>query len=170
MKDIGSSFREAREFIGISKEEAANDLEISLAQLDNLEDGNANAFKDVFFLKELVKKYTKYLNLNEDEIMQAYNEFMFNYTSKIPVAEFEKIVSEIKSEEKKESSKKVISPYTKIPDEKKNKSKTFFYILIGTLAVILLVLIALVIKNTMDNDNFVGINLLKGVTYYEFTK
>ena len=55
MKDIGEAFREKREEIGVSKEEASTDLGISIAQLDNLEDGNANAFKDVFFLKELIK-------------------------------------------------------------------------------------------------------------------
>lgn len=36
-------------------EEAASDLDITVAQLENLEDGNINAFKDIFFLKELIK-------------------------------------------------------------------------------------------------------------------
>jgi len=125
MKDIGESFREKREEFGISKEEAANDMEITIAQLDNLEDGNANAFKDVFFLKELIKKYAKYLNINEDEVMSEYNEFMFNYTSRIPIAEIEKKVSEIKKEEEKETTKKVYSPYTKITETNKNSFNSF---------------------------------------------
>ena len=57
MKEIGESFRIARCNIGLSKEEVVKDLNITLGQLDNLEDGNANAFKDIFFLKDLVKKY-----------------------------------------------------------------------------------------------------------------
>ena len=170
MKDIGESFREKREEFGISKEEAANDMEITIAQLDNLEDGNANAFKDVFFLKELIKKYAKYLNINEDEVMSEYNEFMFNYTSRIPIAEIEKKVSEIKKEEEKETTKKVYSPYTKITETNKKSSKKIIYIIIGIFIVILIVLIALLVKNKIDNENFVGLNFLKGEIVYEFTK
>ena len=55
MKDIGSQFEEKRREIGIKLEEAASDLEITVAQLENLEDGNVNAFKNIFFLKELIK-------------------------------------------------------------------------------------------------------------------
>ena len=66
MKEIGECFREAREKIGLSKEETIKDLKITVSQLDNLEDGNANAFKDVFFLKDLIRKYSKYLDLDED--------------------------------------------------------------------------------------------------------
>ncbi len=170
MKDIGESFREKREEFGISKEEAANDMEITLAQLDNLEDGNANAFKDVFFLKELIKKYAKYLNINEDEVMSEYNEFMFNYTSRIPIAEIEKKVSEIKKEEEKESSKKIYSPYTKVSSKGKSKSKTIILVLIGIFLVIMAIVVLLVVKNKVDNQNFVGFNMLKGVNFYEFTK
>ena len=55
MKEIGIIFKEKREEIGIKEEEAAKDLEITIPQLENLEDGNVNAFKDIFFLKELIK-------------------------------------------------------------------------------------------------------------------
>ena len=85
MKEIGESFKEARETIGISKSEVIKDLNITESQLDNLEDGNANAFKDVFFLKETIKKYAIYLNLNEDEIIDKFNDFIFGYTSRIPI-------------------------------------------------------------------------------------
>ena len=170
MKEIGEAFREKREEIGISKEEASTDLSISIAQLDNLEDGNANAFKDVFFLKELIKKYAKYLNLDEDELVSEYNEFMFNYTSRIPVAEIEKKVSEIKKEEEKEASKKISSPYTKVENPKKKKTRTIIYILIGVLIIIILITIILLIKQRVDDNNFVGFNILRGVNLYEFTK
>ena len=169
MKDIGESFREKREEFGISKEEAANDMDITLAQLDNLEDGNANAFKDVFFLKELIKKYAKYLNISEDEIMSEYNEFMFNYTSRIPVAEIEKKVTEMQKEEKG-TSKKVVSPYTRIKDEDKSKSKRMIYIIIIAFVIILMILIGFLVKNKIDNENFVGFNFLKGEIIYESSK
>ena len=170
MKDIGESFREKREEIGISKEEAANDMEITLAQLDNLEDGNANAFKDVFFLKELIKKYAKYLNLNEEELISEYNEFMFNYTSKIPVAEIEKKVNEIITEEKKEASKKVSSPYTKIHSEDNTKKRKVLYSIIGIITIVLIVVAFILIKRRVDNQNFVGFNFMKGEITYESSK
>ena len=76
MKEIGESFRNARETIGISKDEVVKDLNITESQLDNLEDGNANAFKDVFFLKDLIRKYSRYLNLDEDENIDKFNDFI----------------------------------------------------------------------------------------------
>lgn len=170
MKNIGESFREKREEIGITREEVANDLDITLAQLDNLEDGNANAFKDVFFLKELIKKYAKYLNIDEEEVMSEYNEFMFNFTSRIPVEEIEKKVSEIKKEEEKESSKKVLSPYTKISNNDNKRSKKIVYILIGVFTVMLIFLIVMLVKNKIDSQNFSMINVLKGENIYESSK
>ena len=85
MKEIGQCFKEARESIELSKEEVLRDLNITESQLDNLEDGNANAFKDIFFLKDLIRKYAVYLNLDEDEIMDKFNDFIFGYTSRIPI-------------------------------------------------------------------------------------
>ena len=80
MKEIGDAFKEARGEIGISKDEVIKDLNITESQLDNLEDGNVNAFKDIFFLKDIVKKYAKYLNLDEDEIIDKFNDFIFGYS------------------------------------------------------------------------------------------
>ena len=54
MKDIGNIFKEKREEIGVKLEEAASDLDITVAQLENLEDGNINAFKDIFFVFDVV--------------------------------------------------------------------------------------------------------------------
>ena len=85
VKEVGESFIIARYNIGLSKEEVVKDLNITLGQLDNLEDGNANAFKDIFFLKDLVKKYAIYLNLDSEEIISKFNDFIFSYTSRIPV-------------------------------------------------------------------------------------
>ena len=122
MKEIGNSFKTARETIGISKSEVIKDLDITESQLDNLEDGNINAFKDVFFLKETVKKYAKYLNLNEDEIMDNFNDFMFSYTSRIPVEEILEQTKEIKILESKNDENKIVSPYT-IKRKKKSNVK-----------------------------------------------
>ena len=169
MKDIGQDFKDAREFIGICIEEAATDMEVTVAQLENLEDGNANAFKDVFFLKDLIKKYAKYLNLDEDKLIEEYNEFMFNFTSKIPISEIEKKVEIIKKEEAKDSPKKIASPYTKTKVKEDRNPKTYIYAIIGVVVIILSVLIVILVKNEVTKNDFVGINILGGFIY-EFTK
>ena len=148
MKEIGDSFRNARETIGISKSEVIKDLDITESQLDNLEDGNINAFKDVFFLKETIKKYAKYLNLNEDEIMDNFNDFMFSYTSRIPVEDILEQTREIKVLERQNDENKIVSPYTRV--RKKNNLK---YIIIYTLSVIILIiLVVLIVKYVTDKQ------------------
>lgn len=149
MKEIGNSFKTARETIGISKSEVIKDLDITESQLDNLEDGNINAFKDVFFLKDIVKKYAKYLNLNEDEIMDNFNDFMFSYTSRIPVEEILEQTREIKILERQNDENKIVSPYT----IKRKKNNNIKYALIYTFAVIILiVLVILIVKYVTDKQ------------------
>ncbi len=147
MKDIGSKFKEAREFIGIKTEEAASDMQVTVAQLENLEDGNANAFKDIFFLKELIKKYAKYLNLNEDKIMEDFNDFVFNFTSRIPVAEIEEKVKEIRDEEKSLSTKKIVSPYTSVSKIKNRFNPVLLYIISVFLVITVVLLVLAVLSN-----------------------
>ena len=149
MKEIGQSFKEARETIGISKDEVIKDLNITESQLDNLEDGNINAFKDVFFLKETIKKYAKYLNLDEDDIMDKFNDFMFGYTSRIPVEDILEQTREIKIIERQSDENKVVSPYTL--KKKKNNYKYMIIYIVSLL--ILLVLVILIVKYTTDQRN-----------------
>ena len=149
MKEIGDSFKEARETIGISKEEVIKDLNITESQLDNLEDGNINAFKDVFFLKETIKKYAKYLNLDEDEIMDNFNDFMFSYTSRIPVDDILEQTREIKILESKNDENKIVSPYT----IKRKSASGVKYVLIYIVSVIILViLVILIVKYVTDKQ------------------
>lgn len=142
MKDIGDRFKEKREEIGISMEEAAEDLGITMAQLDNLEDGNANAFKDIYFLKELVSKYAKYLNIDEDSVMEEYNDFIFNFTSRIPVKEIEAKMKEQKQSDFEEiKSKKINSPYTRKKAVKKKLNIIYLYLAIVLIIAVLLVFV-----------------------------
>ena len=148
MKEIGDSFKEARESIGISKSEVVKDLNITESQLDNLEDGNINAFKDIFFLKETVKKYSKYLNLNEDDIMDKFNDFMFGYTSRIPVDDILEQTREIKILEKQNEENKVVSPYT----IKRKNNNVKYAILYVVSVIVLIILIILLIKYITDKQ------------------
>ena len=84
MKEIAQKLKEARENNGLSLEEVAQDLKLRVTQLENIESGNAKAFKDVYFLKMFIKQYAKYLGLNPDELLEDFDEFIFDVTSKIP--------------------------------------------------------------------------------------
>ena len=149
MKEIGEAFKEARETIGISKSEVVKDLNITESQLDNLEDGNVNAFKDVFFLKDIVKKYAKYLNLDEDEIIEKFNDFIFGYTSRIPISAILEQTREINILEKQNEENKIVSPYT----IKRKKNNGLKYVLIYIFAVIILViLVILIVKFITDKQ------------------
>jgi cytoskeletal protein RodZ len=148
MKEIGESFKEVRETIGISKSEVIKDLNITESQLDNLEDGNINAFKDVFFLKETIKKYAKYLNLEEDEIMDKFNDFMFNFTSRIPVEDILEQTREINLMESKNTENKIVSPYTL----KKKKNGIKYAIIYIISVIILVVLVMLIVKYFTDKE------------------
>ena len=156
MKEIGESFKEARESIGISKSEVIKDLNITESQLDNLEDGNINAFKDVFFLKETIKKYTKYLNLDEDEIMDKFNDFMFNFTSRIPVDDILEQTREINLQESKNTENKIVSPYT----IKRKKTSGIKYAITYILSVIVLVILVIFIVKYFTDKNEKTINCI----------
>ena len=55
MKEIGESFKEKREEIGITLEEVSKDLGIKEVLLENLEEGNAKVFKDILEIKDTIE-------------------------------------------------------------------------------------------------------------------
>ena len=111
MKEIGEELKLAREKNGVTIEEAAGDLNLKVSQIENIEEGNIKAFKDVYYLKCSIRDYAKYLGLDEEKIMDEVNEYFFEATSKIPIEEIEKASQEKQNKQKQEQ--KVISPYTK---------------------------------------------------------
>ena len=90
MNEIGELFRVTREDAGVSIAEASKDLDIKEVILENIEDGNIGCFKDIYVLKDNIYNYAKYLGINPDKIINEFNEYMFEYTSKIPIKEIEK--------------------------------------------------------------------------------
>ena len=110
MNEIGELLRLTRESSGVSIEEASKDLNIQKEILDNIENGRSGAFKDMLELKETIRTYSKYLGIDEEKITDLFNEYMFEYTSKIPIKDIEKTIElKIKEEDKK---KEISSPYT----------------------------------------------------------
>lgn len=137
MNEIGTLFRVTREEAGVSIAEASKDLDIKEVILENIEDGNIGCFKDIFVLKDYIYNYSKYLGIDADKIIDEFNEYMFEYTSKIPLKEIERQIEE--QNNGKVEKKEISSPYTKV-SKKYNKS---LYVFLYT-AIILLVLVLVV--------------------------
>lgn len=137
MNDIGELFQTSRESSGISLEEVSKDLNIKIEILENIEDGRVGAFKDIYELKEYISSYAKYLGIDATKVIDEFNEYMFEYTSKIPVKEIEKTIELKIKEEDKEN--KISSPYTKA--SKKYNNKVYIIVYIVLCLMVLLVVI-----------------------------
>jgi len=160
MKDIGEKLKEARESIGVSIEEVAEDLKLRPSQIENIENGNTEAFQDVFYLKYFIRDYAKYLGLDKDELIDEFNEYLFDYTSKLSLEDIKK-----ESKKRKEDENKIRSPYT---IERKNEKiyQYITYIAIVLLFIIICYLLfTIVTSDNEPNDD----NLVYGGTY-ELTK
>ena len=83
MKELGEYLKRTRIGNGVSITEACEDLELSTSQLENIESGNVRAFKDVYELKDYIKLYAKYLGLDSDKVVDEFNGFLFQHTSRI---------------------------------------------------------------------------------------
>ncbi len=149
MDEIGSLFKATRESSGISMSEVGADLNIKDVIIENIEDGKIGSFKDIYELKGYVESYAKYLGLEEEKIIDKFNEYLFEYTSKIPVKEIEEAVLEQTKEMKIEN--KVASPYTKVVDKRKKRLYLLIYILI--IIAVILVIIWSVKQITIGGNN-----------------
>ena len=132
MKEIGTKLKEARESIGVSIEEAAEDLKLKVSQIENLEAGNMEAFQDVFYLKYFIKDYAKYLGLKHEDLVDEFNEYLFDYTSKISIEDVKK-----KQDTIEEPKDVVLSPYTKKLKEPFKITSIIPYIIIVIIAIII---------------------------------
>lgn len=136
MKDIGVALKEAREDMGVSLEEVASDLKLRVSQLEDIESGNLDAFKDVFYLKYFIRDYAKYLGLNYEDMIDEFNEYLFDYTSKISIDDIRKAKKKINKKKPKEE-RKIVSPYTL--ERKSVVSIPPFLLYIGVMIVVFII-------------------------------
>lgn len=167
MKELGEYFKETRESNGVSIEEASDDLNIDSFLLENLEEGNVRAFRDVLSMKEIIKEYAKYLGLNPDDVADEFNDFLFEHTSKISLSDIlEAEKNKVKG--KSQEVKKISSPYTLVKKKKVNK-KVVYTIIGGILLFITIIL--MVINIISPKEEKITNELLERKTedgYYEF--
>jgi cytoskeletal protein RodZ len=162
VKEIGAKLKMAREDMGVSVEEVAEDLKLRPSQIENIEEGNMDAFKDIFYLKYFIRDYAKYLGLSYEDMVDDFNEYLFDYTSKISLDDIKKAQKE-NNKKKVEEPNKVTSPYT---IEYESKFPLIPFIVI-TILVILFAIMIIVIANRPKKDdtkkpsNVIAMNMIK---------
>ena len=157
MKEIGEKLKEARESIGVSIDEVAEDLKIEASQIAFIEEGKIESFQDIFNLKYFIRDYAKYLGLNKEEIIDDFNEYLFDYTSKLSLEEIKKEAKQSKDDNK------IKSPYT-IERKSEKLYQNIIYIAIVVLLITIFVLLYTIMKDNNDEQNIVYGGC------YEFTK
>lgn len=146
MKEIGETLKETRENMGLSIEEVSTDLKLRPIQIENIESGNVESFKDVFYLKSLIREYSKYLGLDHDDMVDEFNEYLFDHTSRISMDDIKKAKKKTMKKEKKVN--RVASPYTL--DKKRG---TISKIIVGIILVAILCVSLIFIFNRNDNKD-----------------
>lgn len=142
MKNIGLKLKDKREENGLSIEEVAEDLKMRPSQISSIEEGKTEDFKDVFYLKYFIRYYAKYLGLDSERILDEFNEYLFDMTSKIPI----ELIKEAKKD--KNENNDTISPYTKGSSKIKVPK-----IIIGLVAIVILIVVGyFIVSNYKGND------------------
>lgn len=162
MKEIGEYLKEERRKNGVSLDEASEDLSINSSLLEAIEDGNSKAFKDIFELKDLIRSYAKYLGLDVDKLLDEFNDFIFEKTSKISLDDIKKVKN---SEEKV---KRISSPYTKIKHTRYDLAPIVLIVAI----LLFISLIVYIVLRVVSTEPKISKELysIKGEVVYEFTK
>ena len=143
MENIGIKLKEKREENGLSIEEVSEDLKMRPSQISSIEEGKTEDFKDMVYLKYFIRDYAKYLGLDSEKILDEFNEYLFDMTSKIPVDIINQAIKE------KTNNEEIISPYTKEKNRKIKLPKLF--IALGLLITAIIVGY-IIISNHKGND------------------
>ena len=158
MKEIGQKLKLKREENGVSLEEAASDLKMRASQLESIEEGQKDDFKDVFSLKYFIRDYAKYLGLDGEELLDEFNEYLFEQTSRISLEDIE---AAIKEKEEREKNMKILSPYTVTPKEKKRN----YILLLIIVCIALIGIIAYIFVSNQDENDFIKDKVSYQVSY-----
>ena len=153
MKNIGLKLKEKRIQNGLSIDEVAEDLKLRPSQIESIEEGRKDDFKDIFYLKYFIRDYAKYLGLDSDKMLDEFNEYLFDETSKIPVD----MIKEAKKEKSEVGSNEKVSPYTKSSKKKLGVPK----IIIGLIALVVLIIVGYILVSNYKGNDFSD----KNITY-----
>ena len=157
MKEIGLKLKTKREENGLSVLEVADDLKVTAGDINDLEEGLRDNFKDIDKLKTLIGEYAKYLGFDREEMIDKFNEYLFEQTSRISLEDIQK-AKELKDKKEKN---KISSPYT---IEKKEKNKIIIGIVVAVILIFVFFISYFVVnKIVMDKKTSdIGVSYLIG--------
>ena len=157
MKEIGLKLKTKREENGLSVLEVADDLKVTASDISDLEEGLRDNFKDIDKLKTLIGEYAKYLGFDKEEMIDKFNEYLFEQTSRISLEDIQK-AKELKDKKEKN---KISSPYT---IEKKEKNKIIIGIVIAVILIFVFFISYFIVnKIVMDKKTSdIGVSYLMG--------
>jgi len=168
LKELGEYLKSVREENGVGIDEVADDLKISKQILLNIESGNTRSFRDVLELKSIVKSYAKYLGLDSEKIVDEFNDFLFEHTSKINLNDILEAEKQINSKEQK----KICSPYTRLRGRQLD-AKYLRYIFIFILTIVLILFALIILKSVLFPKDVIDSELLNDCTiegvFYEYS-
>ena len=149
LKEDNISYIEVRFAPLLSVNEHLNTGQVMEAVLSGLEEGKKDDFKDVVFLKYFIRDYAKYLGLDGEKLVDEFNEFLFDFTSKIPVEEIEK------AKNKSVQVKEVVSPYTVV----KSNNKGLKMVLLTVFIIVVLAVVGYFIASYVYGNDFQDNNI-----------
>ncbi len=100
-------------------------------------------------LKYFIRDYSKYLGLDYEDMIDDFNEFLFDYTSRISLDDIKKARKQVENS-KKNQEKRVVSPYTYEKNEDNKSLSIVIYIII--ICVISLCLFLIISKMNRSNN------------------
>ena len=99
--------------------------------------------------------YAKYLGLDAKKIIDDFNDYLFEYTSKIPIDDIEKAIVEQKKEENKEAKERIVSPYTNSV-RKTGKWLIILYIVVAIIALLVVLWAVKLLTGNTSTTNMVS--------------
>ena len=140
MNEIGKNFKLTRKESGLSLEEVSSDTKIPVTALEQIEEGSIGSFKDIFVLREYLTTYAKYLLMDDKKIIDTFNEYMFEYTTRLSANKIEKQMTKKETEEKikLENSQaiNISSPYLKPSAKYSFKKMIIILVILAIIAII----------------------------------
>ena len=164
MKELGEYLKETRESNCVGLEEASEDLNVSTTILENIEKGNIRAFRDMYDLKEKVKDYAKYLGLEPDKVIDEFNDFFFEHTSKIKLED----ILQAEEEQRKKEDTTIVSPYTKIKKQVIDVNKLKIIMLFIGILLFLIALVFIVLTLALPKENIINKELYNKVVEVKY--
>ena len=102
---------------------------------------------------DYIRDYSKYLGLNSEEMIEEFNEYLFDYTSKISIDDIKSANKKNKEETKKPE---IVSPYTIEKKQQRNIPKILIYVLIALIIGIVIYCVILFIKDDGTKNNIIS--------------